>query len=196
MRIRKRNHRDRLDAELRDHLERMAAEFAAEGCDAAEARRRARLEFGGLEQIKEECRDVRGRWLADFGRDLRHCARTLRRSPGFFAVAVGSLALGIGANTAIFSLINAVMLRTLPVKAPERLAQIARVAPDGGTAAVSYPVFTRLQQTLQSFENAAAELASNPAITIDGVEELVDGEMVSGAYYRVLGVKPAAGRLL
>ena len=80
-------------------------------------------------KIKEDCRDVRGRWLEDLGKDLRYAARTLRRSPGFLAVSVLSLALGIGANTAIFSLINAVMLRSLPVKDPERLVQITRLTP-------------------------------------------------------------------
>jgi predicted permease len=187
---------ERLDAELRDHFERMVQEFVAEGADAAEARRRARLEFGGMEQIKEECRDVRGRWLEDLGKDLLYSLRTLRRSPAFAAAAVGSLALGIGANTAIFSLINAVMLRSLPVKDPARLAQIARITPEGTATVVSYPIFTHMRDRLQTVENASVEQSANPAITIDGAEEVVDAEYVSGSYYALLGVRAAIGRLL
>ena len=116
-----------VDRELRYHFDRLVREYIATGMDPDEARRRTRLEFGGVEQIKEECGDVRGRWLEDFGKDLRYAVRTLRRSPGFLLVSVLSLALGIGANSAIFSLINAVMLQKLPVPEPERLVQITRL---------------------------------------------------------------------
>src|SRR4030081_3556453 len=121
----------RLDKELRYHFERLVRDFIAEGTDPMEARRLARLEFGGVEQIKEECRDVQGNWLEDFGKDLRYAARTLRRSPGFLTVSVLSLALGIGANTTIFSLIHAVMLRSLPVREPQRLVEITRFMLNG-----------------------------------------------------------------
>src|SRR5262245_36635540 len=124
---RKKSAESGLSAELRFHMEKLAEEYVAAGMDPTEARRRARLEFGGMDQIAEKCRDVRGRWLADLGKDLRYTVRTLRRSPGFLAVAVLSLALGIGANTAIFSLINAVMLRAIPVKQVETLVHIARL---------------------------------------------------------------------
>src|SRR6266851_376742 len=158
----------RLDAELRYHFERLVRESIAAGMQPGEARRRARLEFGGVEQIKEDCRDVRGRWLEDFGKDLRYTARTLRRSPGFLAVSVLSLAFGIGANTAIFTLINAVMLRSLPVKSPERLVQITRLTPDGKQGVVSYPLFQYFRDNLKSISASAVELSSTPAILLDG----------------------------
>src|SRR5215831_2314393 len=183
-----------VDRELRYHFDRLVREYIATGMDPDEAQRRTRLEFGGVEQIKEECRDVRGRWLEDFGKDLRYSVRTLRRSPGL--VAVVSLALGIGANTAIFSLINAVMLRTLPVKEPERLVMTTRVTEEGKPGVVSYPLFEYFRDNLKSISAAAAEWSTNPAIVMDGSEELVNGEMVSGGHYSVLGLEPAAGRLL
>ena len=136
-----------VDRELRYHFDRLVREYIATGMDPDEARRRTRLEFGGVEQIKEECRDVRGRWLEDFGKDLCYAVRTLRRSPGFVAVAVVSLALGIGANTAIFSLIDAVMLRTLPVKEPERLVMTTRLTEEGKPGVVSYPLLSTFATT-------------------------------------------------
>jgi predicted permease len=111
-----------LDRELAYHLDRQVSDLIAQGLDPAEAVRQARLTFGGREQIKEAARDVRGtRWVEDFFRDCRHGLRLLRRTPAFTTVAVVSLALGIGANTAIFSLIDSIMLRSLPVTDPASL---------------------------------------------------------------------------
>ncbi len=129
----------RLGEEIRFHRDRLIEDYVAAGMDRAEAERRAFLEFGGMEQIEEACRDVRGRWREDLARDLQYALRSLRRNPGFSAVAVLSFALGIGANAAIFSVINAVMLQTLPVKAPERLVQITRLR-EGRPGLVSYPL--------------------------------------------------------
>jgi predicted permease len=185
-----------LDKELRYHFDRMVRDAIAAGVAPEEARRRARLEFGGLDQVKEECRDVRGRWLEDFGKDLRYTLRTLKTNPGFAAIAVTSLALGIGANSAIFSLIDAVMLRSLPVRQPDRLVQVTRLTPRGTPGVISYPIFREFRDSLKSISPIAAELAGNPAIVMDGAEELVDVEMVSGEHFAMLGVEPAAGRLL
>jgi predicted permease len=185
-----------LNAELRYHMERLVRDFVAAGMEPAEARRLARLEFGGIEQVKEECRDVRGRWLQDIAQDLRYAARTLGRSPGFLVVSVLSLALGIGANTAIFSLIDAVMLRSLPVQDPQRLVQITRFRPNGKPGVVSYPFFEYFRDNLKSISAAAVELSADRAITMDGAEELVTAEMVSGTHYSLLGMEPLAGRLL
>ena len=154
------------------------------------------MEFGGVEQIKEDCRDVHGRWLEDFVQDLRYSARALRRSPGFLTVSVLSLALGIGANTAIFSLINAVMLRSLPVREPDRLVQITRLTEEGTPGEISYAFLESVRANLKSISGVAAEMPSSPAIVMDGVEEIVDAELVSGDHFSVLGVEPAAGRLL
>lgn len=194
--FRKERTEERLDAELRDHFERLVHELVTSGVQPEEARRQARLEFGDLEQIKEDCRDVSGRWLEDFGKDLRYSARTLRRNPGFLAVSVLSLALGIGANAAIFNLIHSVMMRSLPVHDPERLIQISRISTDNKQASVSYALFKYLEGSMKSISGSAVQMESSPTIVLDGAEELVDAELVSGSHYSVLGIQPSAGRLL
>src|SRR5258706_4497030 len=135
-----------LDAELREFLESSIEQKMRVGMSRAEAVRAARMELGSAEAVKDRVRDVG--WesvLESVWRDVRYAIRSLRKSPGFTSVAVLSLALGIGANAAIFTLINAVMLRTLPVKEPRRMVQINRIlssGPDQGRpGSVPYPLF-------------------------------------------------------
>src|SRR5947208_9058177 len=114
-----------LEEELRDHLDRKSEEYVAQGMRQEEAHRRARLDLDGIEQTKEKCRDARRvNWIQDFVQDLRFGLRILRKSPGFTAAVVLTLALGIGATTTIFTLIDAVMLKSLPVANPKQLIRV------------------------------------------------------------------------
>jgi len=114
-----------LDKELRFHLDQHIADLIASGVDPQEARRQARLAIGGPQQVKEGCLDARGtRWLEDMWQDLRYTLRTLRQRPGFAVVALATLALGTGATTVMFTVINGVLLKPLPYPAPEKLVKV------------------------------------------------------------------------
>jgi len=188
--------RPRINDELRFHRDRLIDDYVASGMDRREAERRAFLEFGNAATIEESVRDVRGRWLDDLSKDLTYAFRTLRRAPAFTVVAVLSLALGIGANAAIFSLINAVMLRPLPVEAPDRLIRIARQM-NGPPGQVSYPVFERLRDHMSSISGAFVQQSmADQRVSMGGRDEFVAIDLVSGSYFTVLGLDAGSGRLL
>lgn len=180
-------HRNRLeqelDKELRFHLERQIQDLIAQGTPPDEAKRQAWLMFGGPEQIKEACRDERGaRWLQDFLRDCQYGIRLLRRSPAFTCAAVLSLALGIGANTAIFSLMDLVMLRMMPVREPERLVQFTRHHPEYGRGNISYPLFAAFERDLKSFDGLLAQsTVGRREVFISRQPEDAEIELVSGS---------------
>jgi putative ABC transport system permease protein len=178
-----------LDAELRDHIDRRVADLRKAGVHEAEARRRALAEFGGLEQAKEYCRDVRGtRWLEDLAMDLRYGLRMLAASRTFTVVAVLSLALGIGANTAIFTLVNSLLLKTLPVRAPERLVFVAG---DSWTNPIWDEIKTRQDQL---FDGATAWALERLDLSRGGQEQPVEALRASGEFFDVYGVPAILGR--
>ena len=181
----------RIGDELRFHRDRLIDDYMAAGMDRAEATRQAFLKLGNVAQVEEAVRDVRGRWLEDLAKDLRYTLRTLRRSPGFSTVATLSFALGIGANVAIFTLINAVMLRTLPVREPHRLVQITRLL-DGHPGQVSYPLFEQFRDNVKSISGAFAQASVNQAV----VDRRTGGVRHRGARQRRLLHRPwnRAGR--
>ena len=186
-----------MEEELRSHLQIRADDLERRGYARAEAERRARLEFGGYEGYKEECREALGsRLLAELAADVRYGLRQLRRSPGFAAVAVLTLALGIGANTAIFSVVNGVLLRPLPYRAPDQLVNIwsTLLTSRGGQMPASYPDFLDWRAQNHVFESIAAH--NYATFTLAGPKEPVhvEGRVVSAALFSVLGVKPTLGR--
>jgi putative ABC transport system permease protein len=186
-----------LDAELRFHLDQRVAGFMAAGMSPEEARRRARLEFGGLDQVKEECRDVGGSHIIEsLLQDLRYGVRQLRRNPGFTSVAVLTLALGIGANTAIFSLVNAALLRPLPYRDPSRLVYISEFWPrETPVQTATSPDFANWSEHDQLFDGLAAYGGGAEVnLTSDRGPERVHGVTVTADFFSVLGVQPLLGR--
>jgi predicted permease len=209
-----------LSEELDAYLELLTEQKRDAGLSAEAARRAALLELGGREQVKEQVREVRmGHWLETVLQDARYALRVIRRKPGFAAVAVLSLAMGIGANTAIFSIVDAVLLKMLPVREPERLVLFKSLAREefsygafngdrqtdpatGLQAAYVFPPqsFARLREQAQTPESTCAELfafgRTDANVTIDGQAESLGGLVVSGNYYQGLGVQPILGRLI
>ena len=191
-RFRRRATLDRdLDRELQDHLERRVQALIAAGLTPAQARRQAAIESGGAEQVKEAVRDVRGtRWAHDFVQDVRFGARSLRKSPGLVIAALLSMGLGVGANTAIFSLVDALLLRALPVERPGELVVVA-------AGSWTNPIWEALRDRMAGrMAGALAWGEERLDLSNGGETDPVDALMVSGRFFETLGVHPALGRLL
>jgi predicted permease len=215
--IRNLTRRDRVEAgfseELRSCLEILIQERIAQGLDPAEARRRALLELGGMEQIRLQVREARmGASLEVFLQDVRFGVRTLRKSKGWTAVIVLSLALGIGFNTLMFSLVNGLFLRSINVSEPDRLVRLrwSGAADFTALADVDTPnaitghdphsafprmVWTRLRQN-PVMPDLMAVVLQQAIVSVDGDSQWADGLVVSGNYYSVLGARPFLGRLI
>jgi len=186
-----------LDAEVHAHLELLTEEKLRDGLPPPEARRAARIELGGVEQVKEEVRSSRaGAWLEAFLQDLRFGARQLRRNPGFTAVAVLTLALGIGANAAIFSVVHATLLQSLPTRNAGRLAVIwvnnlahgwSRIGPTGLD-------YLDWKEQSKSFDDMFLFEHGTGTVTGQGEPEQVAGLRVTTNFGEFFGIKPLLGR--
>lgn len=187
-----------LDKELRFHFEQQVSDKVRSGISEPEARRRTRLEFGGLDQIKEDCRERRGTlWLESTMQDLRYAVRLLLRSPGFTITCVLILAIGIGATTAIFSLVNTVLLRPLPFPQPDRLMWINQQdhsVPGIVPEALSYPDYFDWRAQDHTLEDIASYHGATATLQVNGGVQRLDVEKVSSNFFRVLGISPALGR--
>jgi len=188
-----------LDSELQEFLDMAIEDKVRAGMSREAATRAARIELGSTASIKDSVRDVgwehmlETTWL-----DVRYAARTLRRSPGFTTVAVLSLALGIGANTAIFNLINTLMLRSLPVSHPEQLVQLlSRYPGEPRLSSFSWRHYVHFRDHNRSFSDLVAVSRARFQVTGEGVQpETIDGEYVAGNFFTSLGVRPALGRVI
>jgi predicted permease len=203
-----------MDAELRFHLDAYTEDLVRTGVPREEAQRRARLEFGGFERAKEECRDATGANFFDsLLQDLRYGSRMLRKSPGFTAVAVLTLALGIGANTAIFTIFDTVLLESLPVREPAQLLlssdSLSEGSYSGGVPSDRWEMFSNaaadyLRKQALPFESLAAMRNGSDTVIVrlanvpvaSGPAERSDVHLVSGNYFQTMGVSSVLGRTL
>jgi predicted permease len=193
-----------LNDEIQFHLDQQIAENLATGMSPTEARQSAMRAFGNPTYLKEETRDTWGWiWIEQMIQDIRYAARTLRNSPGFTAIAVLTLALGIGANTAIFSLTDQVLLRLLPVKQPEQLALLRSTEMKWGHTeadydlvnSFSYPMYKNLRDHNQVFSGLLACFSVDVSVATRNSAEIAHADLVSGNFFNVLGVQPAMGRV-
>ena len=187
-----------LDRDLRDqvdaHLEEATGEFLARGLSPSDARRAALRSFGSVVHVEETSRDIHGRWLLDLRRDIRYGLRSLRRNRAFSAVAIGSLAVGIGANTAIFSVVNSMVLRPRPVANPDELVELYVGHRGHPYETTSYPSYVDLRERNEVLTGLAAYGIRQFKLTGDDDVEQLWGEVVSSNYFDVLGVQPRYGR--
>jgi len=191
---------DRLSSDIRRemefHMAERADDLVAGGMTEPDAQREARRRFGNPTVQRERTRDTDIlTWFESLGADVRYALRALRASPGFAIVAILSLGLGIGANTAIFSLINAVVLRTLPVERPEELMQVTMAGRERGTVFTN-PLWEAIRDRQDAFSGVFGYSGTEFNLTAGGEIRRANGTWVSGDYFSTLGVRPALGRLL
>ena len=193
-----------LRAEIQSHLDMAIADRIARGATPEEAAAAARRELGNISQIQEATRDVwGGRWLEHAAQDVRYALRLFRRNPGFALVAILSLTLGIGANTALFQVVNAVRLESLPVADPSTLVEVRLVDDEGARGnfptwhpAVTYPIWEAIKSRQQAFSGVFAWGGDTFSLSNGGEIRSARGLWVTGDLFPVLGLHPAAGRLL
>jgi len=188
-----------LNDELQAYVDLSAAEKIRDGLPPADARRLAILELGGVEPVKEHVRTERhGAWLDEMSRDVRYACRMFARRPGLTATIVVTLALAIGANTAIFTLVDALMLRWLPVRDPQELILLKFQTADAKSPSesFSYPIVRALDDQRDLFAGVAGFSGYAFDVGAAGSVHRVSGALVTGAYYETLGLNPAAGRLI
>jgi predicted permease len=183
-----------LDEEIRAHLEMEVEQNVADGMSPEDARLAARRSFGSVAIAKEDSRSIWGlRSLEILWQDLRYGARMLMKNPGFTLIAILTLSLGIGANTAIFTLLDKVLIHSLPVEKPDQLVTFVEDAA-GTPATFSYPMYTELRERFDALSGVIAFHQQPFSLSDGSVTERVIGQIVSGNYFAVLGVRPALGR--
>ena len=189
-----------LSEELQFHLEQKTQEYLAGGLTLDEARHKVRREFGGVELAKENCRDARRvNYIQDLLQDLRCGLRMLRKTPGFAAAAVLTLALGIGANTAIFSLVDWLIFRPLPIDHPSQVVFLETTYNNGDTGTqFSYPDFQRFQQQASGIfaDISAVQMFQMDGLNVEGKSQPMWSNYVDGGFFSLLGIKPALGRFI
>ncbi|MGH9408617.1 MAG: permease prefix domain 1-containing protein, partial [Vicinamibacterales bacterium] len=189
--IRRGGFEDDMADEMRFHLEARTADLIRRGMAPDAAARQARIEFGSLEKAKDRARESFGlRLIDETAGDVRYALRTFRRNKAFAATAVMTLALGIGANTAIFSLIDALLLRWLPVRDPQQLVQLTIQSPSVSVAgdSFSYPMARALDQHREIFDGVAGFSGTTLDVGAPGAVVAMPGAIVTGAYYETLGL--------
>src|SRR6267143_545366 len=186
-----------MEEELRSHIQRRADDLERSGLDRVEADRQARIEFGSTERFKVECREaLAGNLIDALIQDVRFSLRTLRKSPAFFTVSVVTLALGIGATVAAFSVVNAVLLRPFGFRGPDRLLWIYSQRPDNARTNFSLPEYCDYRDQNKSFDGLAAIASYNPSLSDSGEPERVQGVRMSANAFGILGLRPLLGRAL
>jgi putative ABC transport system permease protein len=176
-----------LDAELRDHVERLVADYMRGGMNEADARRKALIVVGGVEQMKEQCRDIRGTiWVEEIGRDIAYMVRQLRRQPAFWSVVVITLVVGIATSTSMFAIVNGVLLRPLPYRESERLVSITDVGFRG--------VYVELRQHSKTMDIGAFMPRARMSLTGRGEPIRLEASLADSNLFDVLGVEAQIGR--